>query len=63
MDKNSPVMTSDEIIDAAAEIYELMYADEKYSTGEVIMILDAAKMMMVERQILNVLGEKKCQKK
>ncbi len=57
MDKNSPVMTSDEITDAAAAIYEPMYADEKYSTGEVVMILDAAKMMMVQRQILNLLGE------
>ncbi len=58
MDKNATVMTSDEIIEAAADLYESMHADERYSTGEVVMILDSAKMMMVQKQILEIVEDK-----
>lgn len=49
MDKNSPAMTSDEIIDEAADLCNGMEDDEKYSSGEAIMILNAAQMMIVQR--------------
>lgn len=54
MDKNSPLMTSEEIIDEAADICDRMEDDEKYSSGEAVMILNAAQMMMVQRQTMNV---------
>lgn len=59
MKKDSPLMTSEDIIDAAADLYQSMYDDKAYSTGEVVMILDAAKMMMVQKQTLDIIGESK----
>ncbi len=53
MDKNSPAMTSDAMIHEASDLCDRMEDDEKYSSGEAVMILNAAQIMMVQRQMAN----------
>ncbi len=57
MNKNSPLMTSEDIIDAASKLYGSMHDSDKYSTGEVVMILDAAKMMMIQTQTIDIIKD------
>ncbi len=53
MDKNSPAMTWNEIIDGAGDLCNRMEDDGKYSSGEAVMILSAAQMVMAQRQMMS----------